>query len=360
MALHTDRYSQILDSALDAIGNTPLIRLDRIAAEEGLKCNLLAKVEFVSSGGSVKDRIAKAMILAAERDGILIPGKSVVIEPTSGNTVDEDDSYKGYPLIITMSERMSREKETLLRALGAEVVRTPNEEPWDSPKGLIGVAKRLQQEIPHSVILDQYSNVNNPLAHEYTTGPEIISAVVSTPSTPTRPSSLMVDVFIAGVGTGGTITGVSRALKKSHNSNCIVVGVDPIGSVLALPDPLNNDTGEETPKPKPYVIEGIGYDFVPQVLSREPTDVNHWVQTSDEDAFHMVERLMKTEGLLVGGSSGSVLTGALAWLKTKQGQKIAQAEGSNVVLLLADGVRNYMSKEWFLNFALRPGPSRIP
>ncbi|KAL4078612.1 tryptophan synthase beta subunit-like PLP-dependent enzyme [Scleroderma yunnanense] len=356
MALHTDRYSQILDSALDAIGNTPLIRLDRIAAEEGLKCNLLAKVEFVSSGGSVKDRIAKAMILAAERDGILIPGKSVVIEPTSGNTgigLAMTCAIKGYPLIITMSERMSREKETLLRALGAEVVRTPNEEPWDSPKGLIGVAKRLQQEIPHSVILDQYSNVNNPLAHEYTTGPEIISAVVSTPSTPTRPSSLMVDVFIAGVGTGGTITGVSRALKKSHNSNCIVVGVDPVRTFpLSLISHLT--------LPKPYVIEGIGYDFVPQVLSREPTDVNHWVQTSDEDAFHMVERLMKTEGLLVGGSSGSVLTGALAWLKTKQGQKIAQAEGSNVVLLLADGVRNYMSKEWFLNFALRPGPSRIP
>ncbi|KAI6149472.1 pyridoxal phosphate-dependent enzyme beta subunit [Pisolithus tinctorius] len=349
--------SQILDSALDAIGNTPLVRLDRLAQEEGLKCNLLGKVEFLSVGGSVKDRIAKAMVLAAERDGILIPGRSVIIEPTSGNTgigLAMTGAIKGYRVIITMPNRMSQEKEALLRALGAEVVRTPDDAPWDSPGSHIGVAKRLQQEIPCGVILDQYSNVNNPLAHEYTTGPEIIAAVAATPSTSAKPSSLKVDVFVAGAGTGGTITGVSHALKKEHNPECIVIGVDPIGSALASGGHPNDEC------PKPYVIEGIGYDFVPDVLSHNPADIDHWVKTSDNDAFQAVERLMKTEGLLVGGSSGSALSGALAWLKTEQGQKIAQTEGLNVVILLADGIRNYMSKEWFLDFALRPGTSRIP
>ncbi|KAI5995508.1 pyridoxal phosphate-dependent enzyme beta subunit [Pisolithus albus] len=355
--MHASTSSLILDSALDAIGNTPLVRLDRLAQEEGLKCNLLGKVEFLSAGGSVKDRIAKAMVLAAERDGKLIPGKSVVIEPTSGNTgigLAMTCAIKGYPVIITMPNKMSQEKEALLRALGAEVIRTPDEEPWDSPRSHIGVAKRLQREVPYGVILDQYGNVNNPLAHEYTTGPEIIATITSTASTPTKPSSLKVDAFVAGAGTGGTITGVSRALKKDHNPQCIVVGVDPIGSILALPEHLNDES------PKPYVVEGIGYDFVPQVLSRDPIDVDYWVKTSDDDAFRAVQRLMMTEGLLVGGSSGSALSGALAWLKTERGQKVAQAEGSNVVVLLPDGIRNYMSKEWFLDFALRPGTSRIP
>ncbi|KAG6333040.1 hypothetical protein ID866_6048 [Astraeus odoratus] len=373
--MYASRSSQILDSALEAVGNTPLVRLDRIAEEEGLKCNLLGKVEFLSVGGSVKDRIAKAMLLAAEKDGNLVPGKSVLIEPTSGNTgicLAMACAIKGYAVIVTMPNKMSREKEVLLRALGAEVVRTPDEEPWDSPKSHIGippanwwlahslttagVAKRLQQEIPHAIILDQYCNVNNPLAHEYTTGPEIIDAVVSTPSTPTKPSSLKVDVFVAGAGTGGSITGVSRALKKSHNSQCIVVGADPIGSVFALPEYLNVIDGEG---PHPYVIEGIGHRFIPQVLSRDPTDVDHWVKTSDNEAFQAVQRLMRSEGLLVGGSSGSALSAALAWFKTDHGRKVAQTQGLNVVILLPDGIRNYMSKEWFLDFALGSSPSCI-
>jgi cystathionine beta-synthase len=342
---------RILDNALDAVGNTPVIRLDKIAAEQGLKCNLLGKLEFVSAGGSVKDRIAKAMVLAAEKEGKLIPGKSVVIEPTSGNTgigLAMACAIKGYSVVITMPKKMSLEKEALLRALGAQVIRTPDEEPWDSPRSHIGVASRLQREIEHGIILDQYRNVNNPLAHEYTTGPEIIASVVSTPSTRTRPSSMKVDAFIAGAGTGGTITGVSRALKKTHNADCIVVGVDPIGSILAVPNSLNI-SGEG----KPYVVEGIGYDFIPDVLSRDDANVNHWVKTSDEDAFKAVQALMRKEGLLVGGSSGSALSGALAWLKTEQGRKVAGTEGLNVVVLLPDGIRNYMSKEWFLKNAFQ-------
>jgi len=344
----------ILDNALEAVGNTPLIRLDKVAQQEGLRCNLLGKVEYMSAGGSVKDRIAKRMVEKAEEDGKLIPGKSVVIEPTSGNTgigLAMACAIKGYSVIITLPNKMSLEKEASLRALGAEVVRTPTEAAWDSPESHIGVAQKLQREIPYGTILDQYSNVNNPLAHEYTTGPEIIEAVVNTPSSSSRPSSGKVDVFIAGAGTGGTVTGVSRALKKAHNPDCVVVGVDPIGSVLAVPLRHENDQIGS------YVVEGIGYDFLPEVLSQESVDT--WIKTSDDDAFAAVRVLMRQEGLLVGGSSGSALSGALKWLKSPKGQEISQSEGKNVVVLLPDGIRNYMSKPWFLQMTMEAEPSPL-
>ncbi|KAJ7577090.1 tryptophan synthase beta subunit-like PLP-dependent enzyme [Mycena floridula] len=348
----------ILNNALEAVGHTPLIRLDRVAKHYGLKCNLLGKVEYTSAGGSVKDRIAKAMVEAAEADGKLIPGKSVVIEPTSGNTgigLAMACAIKGYSVIITLPNKMSLEKEAALRALGAEVVRTPTEAAWDSPDSHIGVALKLQSAIPHGIILDQYRNVNNPLAHELTTGPEIIEAVVSTPSTAARPSSEKVDVFIAGAGTGGTISGVSRALKKSHNKDCIVVGVDPKGSILAVPEELNTaDAGAM------YVVEGIGYDFIPQVLSRDTADIDSWIKTSDEEAFAGVQTLMRNEGLLVGGSSGTALVGAVRWLAdTEKGKEIANTPEANVVILLPDGIRNYMSKPWFLDMAMGGEPSSL-
>ncbi|PCH44170.1 pyridoxal phosphate-dependent enzyme beta subunit [Wolfiporia cocos MD-104 SS10] len=356
----------VLDNALGAVGNTPLIRLDRIAREEGLQCNLLGKLEYTSAGGSVKDRIAKRMVEEAEKDGKLIPGYSVVIEPTSGNTgiglalacavkVKRTPSLpnKGYSVIITMPNKMSLEKEAALRALGAEVVRTPTEAAWDSPESHIGVAKKLQQEIPGGIVLDQYANANNPLAHEYTTGPEIIEAVTATPSTAEKPSSGKVDVVVAGAGTGGTITGLSRAIKQKHNNGCIVVGIDPKGSILAQPEALNTaDAGAM------YVVEGIGYDFVPDVLSR--AHVDRWVKTSDDDAFAAVRKLMRKEGLLVGGSSGSALSGALRWVnEDEDGRRIARTKGANVVVLLPDGIRNYMSKPWFLEMALEAEPSPL-
>ncbi|GBE86552.1 Cystathionine beta-synthase [Sparassis crispa] len=347
--------NEILDSALDAVGHTPLIRLDKIAEQEGLQCNLLGKVEFTSIGGSVKDRIAKRMVDQAEKEGKLIPGQSVVIEPTSGNTgigLAMACAVKGYSVIITMPDKMSLEKEAALRALGAEVVRTPTEAAWDSPESHIGVARKLEREIPGGVILDQYGNVNNPLAHEFTTGPEIIEAVASTPSTPDRPSSGKVDALVAGAGTGGTITGLSRAIKKTHNHDCVVVGVDPEGSILAAPESLNTEHAGIQ-----YVVEGIGYDFIPAVLSRHEVDT--WIKTSDDEAFAAVRKLMRTEGLLVGGSSGSALSGALEWLKTEQGKAIAQTKGANVVILLADGIRNYMSKTWFLKMALESEPTPL-
>ncbi|KAF8966289.1 tryptophan synthase beta subunit-like PLP-dependent enzyme [Flammula alnicola] len=213
------------------------------------------------------------------------------------------------------------------------------------PHRIAGVASRLQRGIPYGIILDQYRNVNNPLAHELTTGPEIIEAVVSTPSTSSRPSSEKVDVMVAGAGTGGTITGISRAIKKTHNPDCTVIGVDPKGSILALPESLNTaDNGAQ------YIVEGIGYDFVPDVLCRDDVDV--WLKTSDEESSAAVQQMMRSEGLLVGGSSGSALSGALRWLKSDEGKAIANTSGKNVVVLLPDGIRNYMSKPWFLKIAM--------
>nr|GAT47337.1 predicted protein [Mycena chlorophos] len=347
------RTPQVLDNALGAVGQTPLIRIDKIRDALGLKCNLLAKLEYLSVGGSVKDRIAKAMIEAAEHEGKL-NAQSVIIEPTSGNTgigMAMASAIKGYRCIITLPDKMSLEKEAALRALGAEVVRTPTAAAWDSPESHIGVAKKLEKAIPGGIILDQYRNVNNPLAHELTTGPEIIEAVVSTPSTPERPSTRKVDVVICGAGTGGTVTGVSRAVKK-HNPDCVVVGVDPKGSILALPESLNQeDMG------KPYVVEGIGYDFVPDVLHRNEVDA--WVKTGDDESFAGVGRLMRSEGLLTGGSSGTALAGAEKWFKTATGSKVAQTPGMNVVLVLPDGLRNYISKPWFLKLAMEGEASEL-
>ncbi|KAG8698326.1 cystathionine beta-synthase, partial [Ceratobasidium sp. 423] len=207
----------VLDHALDAVGHTPLCRLDRLAKAHGIKSNLFGKVEFMSIGGSVKDRIAKRMVQQAEKDGV---GLALAC------------AIHGYPLIITLPEKMSMEKELTMRALGAEIIRTPTAAASSSPLSNLGVAKRLKDAIPNAVILDQYSNPNNPLAHEFGTGPEIIAAIES------LPGNQRVDVFIAGAGTGGTISGTARPLKR-HNKDCTVVGVDPRGSVLALPESLN-------------------------------------------------------------------------------------------------------------------------
>ena len=199
----------ITQNVLPHIGHTPLVALTKIAREEGLECTLLAKCEFFSAGGSVKDRIALRMIEAAERDGRIHPGRTTIIEPTSGNTgigLALVAAVKGYRTIITLPEKMSQEKVSVLKALGSEIVRTPTEAAWDSPESHIGVARRLEKEIPGAVILDQYGNENNPLAHELGTAVEIIEQV--------RNSGGKVDVVVAGAGTGGTITGLAKGLKK--------------------------------------------------------------------------------------------------------------------------------------------------
>jgi len=200
----------ISDNVLPHIGHTPLIRLDKLAREEGLECTLLAKCEFFSAGGSVKDRIALRMFEAAERSGRIHPGKTTIIEPTSGNTgigLALVAAVKGYRTIITLPEKMSQEKVSVLKALGSEIVRTPTEAAWDSPESHIGVARRLEKEIPGAVILDQYGNENNPLAHEFGTAVEIVQQC--------QTEGKKVDVFVAGAGTGGTISGVAMGLRKA-------------------------------------------------------------------------------------------------------------------------------------------------
>ncbi|KAI0272518.1 pyridoxal phosphate-dependent enzyme beta subunit [Gloeopeniophorella convolvens] len=335
-------HRTILSTALDAVGETPLIHLDRIAEYEGLKCNLLGKLESVSVAGSVKDR----------EDGLLVPGQSVIIEPTSGNlgiALAMAGAIKGYPVVIVMSQKMSMEKEIALRTLGAEVVRTPIGLSSDSLLGHIPVSERLQRDIPGGVILDQYSNPHNPLSHELGTAAEIIDAIKTSATSSPRPSSGKLDVFLASTGTGGTLTGIAHATKKrGHNPACKVIGVDVKGSLLALPTELNTPhVGTR------WLVEGIGYDVVPESLTREPGMIDLWIKTGDDDAFGALKLLHRREGLLVGGSSGSALAGALKWLKeTEDGRQTAQAEGANVVIMLPDGIRNYIGKEWFRDLAL--------
>ncbi|KAG0042345.1 hypothetical protein BGZ83_000565 [Gryganskiella cystojenkinii] len=311
----------ILNTILDHIGNTPLVRINKIAKSEGLQCELLAKCEFFNAGGSVKDRIGKRMIEEAEKDGRLKPG-CTIIEPTSGNTgigLALAAAVKGYRTIITLPEKMSQEKVDVLKALGAEIVRTPTEAAWDAPESHIGVAKRLNAEIPDSVILDQYSNPYNPVTHYDHTAEEIY-----------RSCDGQIDMLVAGAGTGGTITGIARKLKALC-PNIIIVGVDPHGSILAQPESLNTSTDG-------YKVEGIGYDFIPEALDR--TLIDRWIKSEDKSSFIMARRLIREEGILCGGSSGTAVAAAVQAAKEL-------GPGKRCVVLLPDSVRNYMTK--FLN-----------
>ncbi|BGP54597.1 cystathionine beta-synthase [Rhodotorula sphaerocarpa] len=326
----------IHDSALSLIGGTPLVRLDRIAREEGLECNLLAKVEGFSAGGSVKDRIAKRMVEEAERKGVLVPGQSILVEPTSGNTgigLALVAALKGYRCIIVMPEKMSREKQNTLKALGAEIYRTPTEAAWDSPESHISLAKRIVETTPGAVMLDQYNNLANPEAHYYTTAPEILDSIAAVPSTAERPSSGTVDVVVAGTGTGGTLSGLAKRLREA-NPQLVSVGVDPVGSILARPESLNELKDGDSPVYK-----------VPAVLSHP--DIDHWLKTRDAESFAMTKRLIRSEGLLVGGSSGASVAAAVQWLKSEEGRKVAGGvKGKNVVVVLADSLRNYITSDW--------------
>ncbi len=302
----------LYSSIIETIGKTPLIKMQRIGSR--LSCNLYAKCEFFNPGGSVKDRIAARMILEAEKAGKIHPGDTL-IEPTSGNTgigIALAGAVKGYQVIITMPEKMSREKQVILEALGAKIIRTPTEAAWDAPESHIGVAKRLQSELPNAHILDQYNNPNNPLAHYYGTAQEILDDLNG-----------KVDMVVVAAGTGGTLTGIAKRIKEEC-PKCIIVGVDPVGSILAGGHEISS-----------YKVEGIGYDFIPKVLEREYVDT--WVKTQDRESFLLARKLMLEEGLLVGGSSGSALFAAL-----QEAQKLK--EGMNCVVILPDGVRNYLSK----------------
>ncbi len=303
---------EIFPSALEAVGNTPMIHLSRLGRD--LKCELLAKVEFFNPGGSVKDRIGVRMLIEAERRGEIKPGDTL-IEPTSGNTgigMAMAAAVRGYRMIITMPEKMSREKQVVLEALGAEIIRTPTEAAFDAPESHISVAKRLKEVIPNAHILDQYGNKDNPLAHELGTAREIL-----------QQTGGKIDYLVATAGTGGTITGIARGIKKEV-PDCKIIGVDPEGSILAGPSEV-----------KSYQVEGIGYDFIPDVLDRSLVD--KWYKSNDRDSFRIARQLIRQEGLLVGGSSGSAVWAALEVAKDLPA-------GKRVVVILPDSVRNYMTK----------------
>ena len=308
-------YTMLYKNILETIGHTPLVRLNKISAH--LECNLYAKCEFFNPGGSVKDRIAYNMIVQAEKKQLIKKGDTL-IEPTSGNTglgIALAGAVLGYKVIIVMPEKMSQEKEVVLQALGAEIRRTPSEVAWDHEDSHISLAQKLVQELPRAFMLDQYSNPDNVSAHYEGTALEILNALNN-----------QIDMVVSAAGTGGTITGLSRRMKEVC-PECQIIGVDPVGSILAGPEEI-----------KHYEVEGIGYDFIPKVLDK--TRVSKWMKTEDAESFQMARRLIREEGLLVGGSSGSAMTGAL---KAASSLK----KGQNCVVMLADGLRNYMSK--FLN-----------
>jgi cystathionine beta-synthase len=303
---------QIYDSILDAVGNTPLVRMRRVGSATG--CEILAKCEFLNPGGSVKDRIGVRMLEKAQEAGRITPGDTL-IEPTSGNTgigLCMAAAVHGYRMIITMPEKMSHEKQVTLEALGAEIIRTPTEAAFDAPDSHISVANQLRDILPQAHILDQYANPDNPLAHYEGTGREILEQTDG-----------KIDYCVMTAGTGGTISGVAKVLKEAL-PDIKIVGVDPVGSLLAGPAEIGS-----------YYVEGIGYDFIPKVLNRDLVD--EWIKTEDRESFLMARRLIRQEGLLCGGSSGSAM-----WAACQVAERVGP--GKRIVTLLPDSIRNYMTK----------------
>jgi cystathionine beta-synthase len=322
----------VLDSFLDATGNTPLVRLAKIG--RGLKPPILAKLEMLNPGGSVKDRIALPMLEAAEREGRLRPGGTIV-EPTSGNTghgLAIAAAIRGYKCIFVMPDKMSQEKVALLRAYGAEVVITPTAVPPESPESYYRVADRLTEEIPGAFQPNQYFNQANPQAHFDSTGPELW-----------RQTEGKLTHVVIGVGTGGTVTGTGRYLKE-QNPAIRVIGADPEGSLYS---------GDEA---RPYLTEGIGEDFWPETF--DPKIVDEWVRVSDRDSLLTARAVTREEGILVGGSGGTAVFAAMEIAKDLD-------ESAVIAVILPDTGRNYLSKlysdTWMLQYGFveRPEVMRL-
>ncbi|KAL8424434.1 hypothetical protein Efla_001036 [Eimeria flavescens] len=354
-----------LPSILDAIGCTPLVRLSRIAAAARCACQLLGKCEFLSAGGSIKDRIARGMVGVAEATEQLEDG-AALIEPTSGNTgigLALVAAVKGYQSVAVMPMKMSAEKHRIMKALGATILRTPTKAAWNDQTSHIALSIRLQEEIEQqhaqeqhangasgaagaataqktgqqgissngsssrrhaACILDQYRNPANPLSHFYGTGTELLYQ-----------SGEKLDMVVIGAGTGGSLTGIAKRIKMAL-PNCVIVAVDPEGSILADPT---------SPPGKPYLVEGIGYDFVPTVLDRAVADI--WVRVNDAESLLCSRLLIRHEGMLVGGSAGAALAGALKAIEQKGWR---DDSSKRIAIILPDGSRNYTSKfvcdEW--------------
>jgi cystathionine beta-synthase len=322
-------------SILDLVGDTPLVQISRLTRDLGPEERrplLLAKLEMLNPGGSVKDRIGLPMIEAAERAGLLRPG-GTIIEPTSGNTghgLAIAAALKGYRCIFVMADKQSTEKQSLLRAYGAEVVLCPTNVAPESPESYYSVAARLARDIPGAFKPDQYWNAENPLAHERTTGPEIW-----------RQTGGRITHLVASVGTGGTISGTAHHLK-AQDPSIRVIGADPEGSVLS------GDTARS------YLTEGVGEDFLPGTY--DPAVIDRWVRVSDRDAFAMARRLTREEGILSGGSCGTAMVAALDECARIMREEPAVAADRVVVVILPDSGRNYLSKvyndEWLRNHGL--------
>ena len=322
---------EIFEDVVAAIGNTPLVRLSRIHPPG----NLVAKIEHMNPGGSIKERIAVAMIDAAEKQGLLRPG-GTIIEPTSGNTgvgLALLGAVRGYRVICTVPDKVSKEKQDLLRAYGVEVIVTPTNLTPEHPDSYYGVARRLTHEIEGAFHPDQYSNPANPQAHYETTGPEIW-----------RQTDGEVDVLVVGVGTGGTISGAGRYLKE-QKPGLQVVGADPEGSIF---------TAEEQSAIHQYSVEGVGEDFYPETVDLDVID--RWIKVTDAESFALTRRLAREEGILIGGSCGMAAHAAL--------QVAVEDHEALVVVILPDSGRGYLSKvfndDWMMEHGFEvESPRRI-